>query len=432
MDPQSDYSGGVLRLRNDGIRVGGGNHSFYTLYESGNWNGSSPDALTFGKSSGLGDLELLSDPAPIEIGNLVWEDTDGDGVQDPGEPGISGVTVELKQGGTTLATATTDANGNYVFSNDPNGTTTGSHIYNLTQLVPDMDYTLAVPTSTGGNSLTTKDSGEGTNTDNNDSDADTGTGEIQILASSIPVSGANNHSFDIGYAAAPPCSVSETHSEQCDDNGTGADSSDDYYNLTVTGTLTNGSGNYIVKIDGTQYGGQTASGSSITLVGDGGAGNPTLNADGASTYTVRVEDATDASCFVEFTSGPVSSCSNGPSCSITQTHTTSCNDNGTAGDDTDDFFDLTVTGTVSNGSGNYVVVVNGYTSPSTASGTAVTIVGDGQGGNPTLAADGTSTYVVRVEDAADSSCFTEFTTEVVASCSYCPAINCGTATVQEN
>ncbi len=44
------------------------------LYDA-NDNGSQ------GKSSGLGDLELLTDPAPVEIGNRVWLDSDRDGIQ---------------------------------------------------------------------------------------------------------------------------------------------------------------------------------------------------------------------------------------------------------------------------------------------------------------------------------------------------------------
>ncbi len=31
---------------------------------------------------GLGDLELLTDPAPVEIGNRVWLDSDRDGIPD--------------------------------------------------------------------------------------------------------------------------------------------------------------------------------------------------------------------------------------------------------------------------------------------------------------------------------------------------------------
>ncbi len=40
-----------------------------------------------GKSAGLGDLELLTDPAPVEIGNRVWLDSDRDGIQDANESG---------------------------------------------------------------------------------------------------------------------------------------------------------------------------------------------------------------------------------------------------------------------------------------------------------------------------------------------------------
>ncbi|MBW8873571.1 MAG: carboxypeptidase regulatory-like domain-containing protein [Acidobacteria bacterium] len=54
----------------------------------------------------------------FSIGDRVWKDTDGDGVQDSGEPGISGVTVHLlNSSNTVVATTTTDSNGNYTFSN---------------------------------------------------------------------------------------------------------------------------------------------------------------------------------------------------------------------------------------------------------------------------------------------------------------------------
>ncbi len=63
---------------------------------------------------------------PASLGDLVWEDTNGDGLQDTGESGIEGVTVELYSGdacsGTAVATATTDANGNYAFNNLVPGT----------------------------------------------------------------------------------------------------------------------------------------------------------------------------------------------------------------------------------------------------------------------------------------------------------------------
>ena len=65
------------------------------------------------------------------IGNYVWYDDNSDGVQDAGESGINGVTLDLHQdsdgdgvidaGEPLLATDTTDANGNYSFGNLANG-----------------------------------------------------------------------------------------------------------------------------------------------------------------------------------------------------------------------------------------------------------------------------------------------------------------------
>ncbi|MDO5375736.1 MAG: SdrD B-like domain-containing protein, partial [Staphylococcus rostri] len=57
-----------------------------------------------------------------EIGDKVWNDTNEDGVQDEDEPGLSGVTVILKDhDGNTVETKTTDDNGEYHFSNVPPG-----------------------------------------------------------------------------------------------------------------------------------------------------------------------------------------------------------------------------------------------------------------------------------------------------------------------
>ncbi|MGG9972479.1 SdrD B-like domain-containing protein, partial [Ferruginibacter sp. SUN002] len=56
------------------------------------------------------------------IGDLVWDDQNGNAIQDPGEPGISGVSVTLtRQNGTTV-NATTDASGKYTFTNVKHGT----------------------------------------------------------------------------------------------------------------------------------------------------------------------------------------------------------------------------------------------------------------------------------------------------------------------
>jgi protocatechuate 3,4-dioxygenase beta subunit len=60
-------------------------------------------------------------PSLGRIGDFVWSDANGNGVQDGGELGIGGVTVTLTQGGVVVGTKTTDANGSYLFSDLPAG-----------------------------------------------------------------------------------------------------------------------------------------------------------------------------------------------------------------------------------------------------------------------------------------------------------------------
>jgi cell division septation protein DedD len=54
-------------------------------------------------------------PTPINLGNFVWDDLDEDGVQDPGEPGLEGITVQLWNNALTqmIDSTVTNANGNY-------------------------------------------------------------------------------------------------------------------------------------------------------------------------------------------------------------------------------------------------------------------------------------------------------------------------------
>ncbi|NNM30440.1 MAG: hypothetical protein HKO57_13040, partial [Akkermansiaceae bacterium] len=70
-----------------------------------------------------GDMIMTVDAGffpPATISNLVWDDLDGDGVQDAGEPGIDGVEVRLYLAGdlsTTIGTTTTSGGGLYSFDN---------------------------------------------------------------------------------------------------------------------------------------------------------------------------------------------------------------------------------------------------------------------------------------------------------------------------
>jgi len=70
-----------------------------------------------------GQVDITQDagmyPLPATIGDRVWHDVDGDGIQDAGEAGMAGATVGLYFVGNTfpIATKTTDANGHYTFTN---------------------------------------------------------------------------------------------------------------------------------------------------------------------------------------------------------------------------------------------------------------------------------------------------------------------------
>ncbi|MFN8291754.1 MAG: SdrD B-like domain-containing protein [Chitinophagaceae bacterium] len=74
------------------------------------------------------DGGIVSNPGVFDskasLGDFVWNDLNNNGIQDAGEPGIAGVTVTLyaADGTTVLATTTTDAIGNYQFTNLAAGT----------------------------------------------------------------------------------------------------------------------------------------------------------------------------------------------------------------------------------------------------------------------------------------------------------------------
>ena len=53
---------------------------------------------------------------PASVGHRVWEDMNGNGIQDDGEPGLEGVTVELRSGASVIASKLTGANGLFSFT----------------------------------------------------------------------------------------------------------------------------------------------------------------------------------------------------------------------------------------------------------------------------------------------------------------------------
>ena len=199
------YSNGTMLYDNTTGKTidvnGDGKYGYEIVYTNLNY---------MGKANALGDIETMEFTPPIEIGNLVWEDKDKDGVQDAGEPGIKGAKLFLSQGtdcSNKIAETTTDANGNYMFNYanvNPNSNTPG--------LQADTDYTVCIDksqfdngkglegTALEGMYVTSNDeTGTSDNPDKTDSDAQIdGEGYVYIkIHTKGP--GQNDHSLDFGF-----------------------------------------------------------------------------------------------------------------------------------------------------------------------------------------------------------------------------------------
>ncbi|MEZ4662710.1 MAG: SdrD B-like domain-containing protein, partial [Caldilineaceae bacterium] len=250
MDPYAADSGGIrIDSNTSGAPVANA-----TLYV-----GRSNVSL-FGKSSGMGDLEVLCAPAPIEIGNRVWWDPDRNGIQDtsPTSPTVNddqpigGVSVNLyldpdgnTQGNNPsngdevlLATTTTASGGQYFFSYE--GDPTKDNVNGLanqdwsgatsagepTAVQPNTTYQIRIEgyATTGqaydqivagvsglnnGDAveLSVADNGGGdAGSDLRDSDAYNNPGNAAI-AVQTGSAGANNHTFDFAFAPAAPATL---------------------------------------------------------------------------------------------------------------------------------------------------------------------------------------------------------------------------------
>lgn len=169
----------------------------YELYVTPFNNGTN----TFAKGNGTGDLVAITMPRPLEIGNFVWLDANRNGIQDAGEQGIANVVVELYDAdGRFIASAVTDASGNYIFSSGV-GTRTASRVYGL-NLTPNTEYILGVrgsQSALAGLSFTQAAADGSANGTARDSNVDlNGLARIRTGRS-----GTADHSFDIGLVPPP-------------------------------------------------------------------------------------------------------------------------------------------------------------------------------------------------------------------------------------
>jgi hypothetical protein len=163
---------------------------------------------------------------PAEIGNYTWIDEDADGIQDPGEEPLPGVTVILT--GTTGSgepvnqTALTDANGLYLFDNLQPGT-----------------YKLTFQTPVGGYLSTTANDPDAT--DATDSDADPAMGGMTV--EEVLVSGESNLTYDAGYYL--PASIGDYLWSDLDADGVQDTGEPGIVNAPVTLDGIDGQGNVV-------------------------------------------------------------------------------------------------------------------------------------------------------------------------------------------
>ena len=161
-----------------------------------NWysNINSGDPGYNGKGAGMGDIELLTAPAPIEIGDYVWEDTDGDGIQNSNEFGIANITVKLFEGSTEVGSATTDTNGYYYFGGaSDKSMTIGSLKFNT-------DYQLRIDLATLSPKFPTL---QDVDLNQRDSDGDNGilNAGYSTIAYTTGGAGENDHTLDFGFTS---------------------------------------------------------------------------------------------------------------------------------------------------------------------------------------------------------------------------------------
>ena len=132
VSPPAGYAPGLINQ--------GGNPAV----DSNNHSGA-PATTTQGSTNDTYDFNYVR---TASIGNAVWLDENGNGIQDAGESGIPNVTVQLWDATHTnvIATTVTDANGGYLFTNVP----AGSYQVDVLNSSLPAGLVQSTPTFTGG------------------------------------------------------------------------------------------------------------------------------------------------------------------------------------------------------------------------------------------------------------------------------------------
>jgi predicted outer membrane repeat protein len=207
IDPQfvNDAPGGDYRLQNCSPAIDAGDNTIVTAATDLGGN-----SRIVGGTVDMGAYE--NTVGACFIGDRVWNDSDGDGVQDAGESGLSGVTLELRNDlcnpGVDCPTTVSGADGTYAFS----GIGAGSYIVAVTGGVPTghvpsydedggNDAQTSVTISTGHPAHATADFGYDLATFTLTlTQAGTGSGSMTSLPSGISCSTTCSATFDYGQS----------------------------------------------------------------------------------------------------------------------------------------------------------------------------------------------------------------------------------------
>ena len=172
-----------------------------SMYE---WTGAldgSPITATYHALLSETDQESITCSVyePVSVGDTIFIDNDGSGTQDAGDSGIPGVVLYITNAaGDTLGTATTDANGNYLFDG----------------LLPDAEgYTVIV----GEENFEAGGALEGL-APTNDPDTGPGASDNQATSDGLPNGGDEDLDLDFGFIA--PVTIGDTIWFDTDADGT--------------------------------------------------------------------------------------------------------------------------------------------------------------------------------------------------------------------
>ncbi|MEY4539368.1 MAG: hypothetical protein RLZZ306_1125 [Bacteroidota bacterium] len=410
-DPIRSYSAGVTWLSNEN---GSKKRAFEIISELDNIINQAP--VNYGKASSLGDINMVCAVSPLEIGNRLWRDDNGNGIQDAGEPGIGNVALNLvNTNNQIVGKDTTDINGVYSFNHLNVIDTVGTAKPNRLGPQPKTNYQIrvkgkVVPTigafatfskrsffvtksddfessttifpsqrldsepiiNDGGKLiddaiLGNVDAGTGLNQDLLDSDGiiDNNEGVISIITSGV---GESNHSYDFAYCPLPKVDL-VAQKATCDPltDKIQNNASISMSNLQFAQKVGYSAGfTYLGPLftEATELNGQT----NFTFSGLSGSAT-------AQVFTVRIFNASDdCSRDVQVTiDGTICTI-----CDITATANASSimvNNNETPSDPTDDYFTILVqaNATSSGSDGLYEVIANA--NPDGTGGTVLNIGG---------------------------------------------------------